>query len=258
MFSMIKNDCLSIQKKGRIDSKERVSQGGLVSKLGCCAKGIIAAAAVGSVSLNPQPSDAGVIVWANSPHVTGAFGAFLDHRVGATDGYDSNHDYKAGSLPPGPITQYIYSCTLVDGFELRQDVRDINAPYSPFNVQCKARSTSGSFDVNDFRLAFTRYELTEGITDWSYKWHVPGVFTSSGQDYFEEGMLNDLEWFPNPHGGYYAQSLGSVNILGVRDGDIFSNSTMQPVSEPGTLGLFLFGVGAFGSFVRKKKKLNKL
>jgi hypothetical protein len=257
---MVEMDYSAVQENdnvSKVTPRIGSTKQGLVSKLGNLARSVVVGATCfGYGLLSPQSSDAGVVLWGSSSNVGSPDGVTLTHEAGATDGFDS-YDSSWGSLPPGSPTQYFYPFTSVEGRELRYDSRGPDAPYSPFDVQFRARDTSpggGIMDINDFQLFFTQYDLTEGITDWNYEWHVPGEFTSSGEDFFEMGNLNDLNWLADPFGGYYALSQGSVSLYGVQDDRIFSTVNMQPVPEPGTMGLLGMGALGLGAAAWKRRR----
>jgi hypothetical protein len=256
---MVEMDYSAVQENdnvSKVTPRMGSTKQGLVSKLGNLARSVVVGATCfGYGLLSPQSSDAGVVLWGSSSNVGSPEGITMDHRDGATDGYDPLHDFLADSSPPNS-GQYFYPFTSIDGRELSGDRRGPDAPYSSFDVQFKAEDTTGSgvMDIDDFQLFFTQYDLTEGITDWNYEWHVPGEFTSSGEDFFEMGNLNDLNWLADPFGGYYALSQGSVSLYGVQDDRIFSTVNMQPVPEPGTMGLLGMGALGLGAAAWKRRR----
>ncbi len=223
---------------------------GLVSKVLNSLRGPLLGAAVAYNCLNPSVADAGVTLWGSAKT---PYGVQLDHIEGATDGYDLLLDSVWSSLPPDSPSQWVQPFTTLEGRDLDVDNRSIHGPYTPFEVQLRAKDALGTgFDLNNFGIIFRDYQPREGITDWNYEWSVPGIFTSSGEDFYAKGKFSDLTWFTGSDGLNWSSIPVPANISGLKDGDIFSRITLTPVPEPSAGALLITGIAAALSRRRRK------
>ena len=235
------------------------SKSGLTSKLGNFVKGAAIGAMLYAGTMAPKSADADLVLSPYSWNIDSpSSGIEMKHKEGANDGIDS-YDVEWDETPPGmggSNSQYFYPFTSVNGYELQTDVRGNEAPFTPYEVQIRARDNNGSgFQLENFTLNFRDFELKHGLTDWTYEWVVPSTFTSSGTEYREGGSITNLNWQLDPLDRPYALSQGSVNTTTLNDGDVFSTVYISPIPEPSTVGLLTIGgLALAGAYGRRRKQ----